>query len=47
MPKKGYKVVTVSDRVWNRLSLLALTAGYTGHGAVQRFLARNVCGFRA
>ena len=47
MPKDGFKVLTVSDRVWNRLSLLALAAGYTGHGAVQKYLKRVVCGFRA
>ena len=47
MPKEGFKVITVSERVWSRLNLLALAAGYTGHGAVQKFLERNVCGFRA
>ena len=47
MPKKGFRVITVSEKVYNRLSLLALAAGYTGHGAVQKFLEKNVCGFRA
>ena len=47
MPKDGFKVFTISDRVWNRLSLLALAAGYTGHGAVQKYLERIICGFRA
>lgn len=47
MPKKGFKVITVSDRVWNRLNLLAVSAGYTGHGAVQKYLKRVTCGFRA
>ena len=46
MPKKGYKVLTVSERVWNRLSLLAMAAGYRGYGAVQKYLSRTVCGFR-
>lgn len=46
MPKDGYKVVTLSDRVWNRLNLLAMAAGYRGHGAVQKYLKRVVCGLR-
>jgi len=46
MPKPGYKVLTLSDQVWNRLNLLAMSAGYTGHGAVQRYLKRSVCGLR-
>lgn len=46
MPKPGYKVVTLSDQVWNRLSLLAMAAGYTGYGSVQKYLKRVVCGLR-
>ena len=46
VPKKGFKVITVSEKVYNRLNLIALSAGYRGYGAVQRFLKRNVCGFR-
>lgn len=46
MPKEGFKVITVSEKVYNRLSLLAIAAGYRGHGAVQKYLERNVCGFR-
>ncbi|NQT07557.1 hypothetical protein HQ586_00620 [Candidatus Bathyarchaeota archaeon] len=46
MPKKGFQVVTLSDRVMNRLSLLAMSAGYTGYGAVQKYLKRVVCGLR-
>lgn len=44
LPKEGYKVVTLSDQVWNRLSLLAMAAGYTGYGSVQKYLKRVVCG---
>ncbi len=44
LPKPGYQVVTLSDRVMNRLSLLAMAAGYTGYGSVQKYLKRVVCG---
>ena len=46
MPKKGFKVITISEEVWRRLSLLALAAGYRGHGAIPKYLKYNVCGLR-
>lgn len=46
MPKYGFKVITVSQRVYDQLELLAAASGYTGHGAIPKFLEKQVCGFR-